>query len=184
MEIKLISEDLFKENSPVTADTGIEDFVPYIGIAQRMYINKVLGKPLVTELENQIKAAQENPNANPYPISDKNKALLLMIAPPLSFYAVYQGLPFQWAKIVNKGLTVKATQENSKGVSAKDLAQLRRWLKDDAEFLLGELITYLCECAKNYPLWKPGDYCGGCGCDGDKKTNTPFDAGIFIPKRR
>ena len=177
--MQLITEKLFKEFSPITADTGIEDFVPYIGIAQRMYLNKVLGRPLLMELESQIKEAQDNPEASPYPISDHNKALLLMIAPPLSFYAVYQGLPFQWAKIVNKGLTLRES-ENSKGVSIKDLAQLRRWLKDDAEFLLNELTAYLCECKANYPLWQAGNYCGSC----DNAKQTPeFDAGIYIPKR-
>lgn len=178
--MELINETLFKEYSPIKTDTNIEDFVPYIGIAQTMYINKVLGKPLLKELEDQIKAASENPDAVPYPITPENKALLRMIAPALSFYAVYQGLPFHWAAIVNKGVTIRES-ENSKGVDVKDIAQLRRWLKDDAEFLLTQLIEYLCECGANYPLWKPGNYCGGCGCD-DNTTKT-FDTGIFIPKR-
>lgn len=176
--MELISEPLFKEYSPVKTDTNIEDFVPYIGIAQAMYINKVLGKPLLSELESQIKAAQENPNAEPYPITPENKALLRMIAPALSYYAVYQGLPFHWAAIVNKGITVRES-ENSKGVDVNDIAQLRRWLKDDAEFLLRQLIDYLCECGANYPLWKPGGYCGGC-----EPKKTDLDAGIYIPKRR
>ena len=105
-----------------------------------------------------------------------------MIAPALSYYAVYQGLPFHWAAIVNKGVTIRES-ENSKGVDIKDIAQLRRWLKDDAEELLRQLVEYLCECAANYPLWQPGNYCGGCGCDGNKGGSVPFDAGIFIPRR-
>lgn len=180
--MELISEKLFKECSPVRTDTVIEDFVPYIWIAQTMYINKVLGKALLAELELQIKAAQDNPEAVPYPITPENQALLKMIAPPLSYYAVYQGLPLHWAGIVNKGVTIQES-ENSKGVNVKDIGQLRRWLKDDAEFLLNQLIEYLCECSKNYPLWNPGNYCGGCGC-GEKETKGPFDTGIFIPKRR
>lgn len=115
----------------------------------------------------------------PYPITDLNKALLLSIAPALSFYATYQGLPFHWASIVNKGVTIRES-ENSKGVDVNDIAQLRRWIKDDAEVLLKNLITYLCECAVNYPLWTPGSYCGG-GC-APKKDN--YDFGIYIPRRR
>lgn len=180
--MELINETLFKEESPIKSDTVITDFVPYIKIAQRMYINKVLGKPLLLELETQIKAAAQNPTAVPYPITPANQALLKVIAPPLSHYAVYQGLPFHWAAMVNKGVTIRES-ENSKGVDAKDIAQLRRWLKDDAEFLLNQLIEYLCECAINYPLWTPGNYCGGCGCDGDKTNNRPFDTGIYIPRR-
>lgn len=181
-EIKLISEALFKEESPVRTDAGVQEFVPYIGIAQKMYINKVLGKPLVTELETQIKQAQETPNAIPYPITPHNQALLKEIAPALSYYAVYQGLPFHWASVQNKGLTL-GKSENSEAVDLKSLAQLRRWIKDDAEFLLNNLIEYLCTCGVNYPLWKPGNYCGGCGCEGDTKTNPGEDFGIYIPNR-
>lgn len=180
MEIALISKDLFVENAPIKDDTIITKFVPYIILAQKMYLEKVLGRALTEELQEQIKAAEENPEADPYPITPENQALLQMIAPALSFYAVYQGLPFHWAAIVNKGVTVRES-ENSGAVGLKDIAQLRRWLRDDAEELLNQLITYLCECGSNtYPLWSSRGYCGGgCGCDGD--TAKPFDYGIYLP---
>lgn len=180
--MELISEELFKECSPIKSDTVISDFVPYINIAQKMYINNLLGRGLLNELETQIKQATLTPEAVPYPISEHNQALLKMIAPPLSYYAVYQGLPLHWAAIQNKGVTIKES-ENSKGVDIKSIAQLRRWLKDDAEFLLKQLTDYLCDCSTNYPLWVPGNLCGGCGCDG-VKTSRPFDTGIWIPKKR
>lgn len=177
--MELISEKLFIENSPIKEDTAVSKFVPYIGIAQKMYLDNVLGEALVKELQTQIKAAQVEPTPDPYPITPENQALLKMIAPPLSFYAVYQGLPFHWAAILNKGVTIRES-ENSKGVDLKDIAQLRRWVRDDAEFLLRQLIEYLCSCAKKYPLWNAGSYCGG-GC-GDKNKSLPFDSGIYIPK--
>lgn len=181
MEITLISEDLFKANSPIKDDTFISKFVPYIVLAQKMYIEKILGRAVVDELQDQIKAATEDPYANPYPITPENQALLQMIAPPLSFYAVYQGLPFHWAAIVNKGVTMR-NSENSDAAGLNDIAQLRRWLRDDAEELTRQLIDYLCNCGGTYPLWTPRGYCGGgCGCDG--KNNSPFDSGIFIPRR-
>lgn len=179
--MELISEQMFKQFSPITTDTGIADFVPYINIAQMMYIEEVLGPALMDELQLQIKEANDHPNAEPYPITPHNQALLKEIAPALSFYACYQGLPTQWAKIVNKGLTLKQS-ENSQAVDIKDLGQLRRWIKDDAEYLLKRLIKYLCRCAKNYPLWRPGDYCGG-GC-GEQNKKPSSDFGIFIPNRR
>lgn len=185
MEIAIINEDLFKQNSPIKDDTIISKFVPYILIAQRMYIERILGRPLLEELQAQIKEASEvDPVPTPYPITPENQALILEIAPALSFYAVYQGIPFHWAAIVNKGITVRES-ENSKGVDIKDIAQLRRWLKDDAEYWARRLVDYLCGCKQNYPNWKPasGYGCGGCGCDGED-TRRPLDAGIFIPKRR
>ena len=181
MEIAIINEALFKENSPIKEDTIITKFVPYIIIAQKMHLERILGRPLLEELQDQIKTAAETPDADPYPITPDNQALIIEIAPALSFYAVYQGIPFHWAAIVNKGITVRES-ENSKATDIKDIAQLRRWLKDDAEYLARNLVTYMCGCKNKYPLWKPD---AGCGCEGDTGSkNVPLDTGIFIPKRR
>jgi hypothetical protein len=180
MEIALISEELFRLNSPIKDDTYIGKFVPYIILTQKMYIKPFLGSALYNELQTQIKAAQVVPTPDPYPISEANQALLEMIAPPLSFYAVYQGLPFHWAAIVNKGVTLR-NSENSDAVGINDIAQLRRWIKDDAQELMNQLTGYLCGCDK-YPLWVPGTHCGGCGC-GDS-TAAANDFGIFIPRRK
>lgn len=178
MEIALITEELFKQNSPIKDDTIITKFIPYIMIAQKMYLAPVLGRPLMEELQAQISAAQETPDADPYPITPENQALLLEIAPALSFYAVYQGLPFHWAAIVNKGVTMR-NSENSDAAGLEDIAQLRRWIRDDAQALMSQLTSYLCGCSL-YPLWIPGGYCGG-GC-GEPKTSAS-DFGIYIPKR-
>lgn len=175
MEVVLITEDLFKENSPIKDDTIVTKFVPYISIAQKMYIERILGRPLTDELKLQIKAANLTP---------VNQALILKLAPTLSFYAVYQGIPFHWAAIVNKGVTARES-ENSKAIDLKDLAQLRRWLKDDAETFSRDLVTYLCLCHDKYPLWQPDKGCG-CGCpedDSGGSTETQFDTGIYIPKQ-
>lgn len=182
MEVVLINEELFKENSPIKDDTIITKFVPYISIAQKMYIERILGKPLSDELKDQVKAASRT-GATSDKITPENQALILILAPALSFYAVYQGIPFHWAAIVNKGITVRES-ENSKAVDIKDIAQLRRWLKDDAEEFSRDLIDYLCRCRDKYPLWKPGKGCI-CGDEtGEGTTQSPFDTGIFIPKRR
>lgn len=183
MEVVLINDDLFKENSPIKDDTIITKFVPYISIAQKMYIERILGKPLTDELKDQIKAASQS-GATGDEITPANQALILILAPALSFYAVYQGIPFHWAAIVNKGITVRES-ENSKAIDIKDVAQLRRWLKDDAEMLSRDLVAYLCRCRDKYPLWQPDKGCG-CGCpedDNEGSTKTDFDTGIYIPKQ-
>lgn len=185
MEIQLISEALFKENSPIKEDTLIGKFIPYIGLAQRLYIDRILGVALVNEIKAEIKAAQADPVPTPYPISDKNKALIQLIAPALSFYTVYQALPFHWAAIVNKGVTIRES-ENSKGVSINDIAQLRKWIKDDAEALTEDLRRYLCGCRTSYPLWtpSPGYGCADARDCGDNTTTTNnYDFGIFIPRK-
>lgn len=179
MKQVIISEALFREFAPIQDDTLITNFVPYIGIAQQAYLTRLLGTPLLTQLQEQVKAASVKPAPVPSPISQENQALLIEIAPALSWYAVYTGLPFHWAKIVNKGVTF-LDSENSGAVSVDDLAQIRRWMLDVAQLLEKNLIDYLCRCG-SYPLWMPRDYCGG-NCEGAQYS--PFETGIYIPKRR
>ena len=178
MEIAIISGKLFTENSPLQYDTVADDFLVYIVLAQKIYIRPIIGIPLFEELQAQIKAASVTPAPTPNPISARNQALLLEIAPVLSFYAVYLGLPFHWAKIINKGVTI-ADSENSKGVTVNDVAQLRRWLLDTASTLTSQFKEYLGNCT-TYPLYKPADGC----CNGDAAASNTLNQGIYIPKRR
>jgi len=176
MEIALISEALFKEYGPIKEDTVLTKFVPYTLLAQKMYIRKIIGFKLYKELQDQIKAASVTPAPATNPISPANQALLIEIAPALASFAVYQGLPFHWASIVNKGITVRES-ENSKGVDVNDVSQLRRWLKDDAEQWAKFLQDYLIGCASEYPLFASVDTCGS-------PAASVYESGIFIPNRR
>ncbi|SBW07144.1 DUF6712 family protein [uncultured Dysgonomonas sp.] len=164
IQLPLISEKLFKMHSPVTSNTDITEFIPYICIAQELHIASILGEPLMEELCEQVSANTLTP---------ENSDLILKIAPVLSFCAVYQALPFHWATIVNKGITIRES-ENSKGVDIRDLAQLRQWVKNDADVLKQQLVDFLYKCRTNYPLWQPEDKC---------KKEMEFDSGFYFPKR-
>ena len=157
--LPLINEKLFKQHSPVTSNTDICEFIPYINIAQELHINPVLGLPLLEELSEQIRTNS---------LTTENSDLIMRIAPALSFYAVYQALPFHWATIVNKGITIRES-ENSKGVNIKDLAQLRQWIKNDADILKESLINFLNSEKEKYPLWAPENKCSG-----EKDFNSGF----------
>lgn len=173
IQIPLISESLFKLHSPITSNTDITDFIPYISIVQELYLSDILGEPLMAELKEQV---QNNA------LTQENSDLIIKIAPALSYYTVYQALPFHWAAIVNKGITIRDS-ENSKGVDIKDIAQLRRWIKDDAETLIDQLIKYLCKCKPNYPLWKPDREC--CKEVINEGTNDrKFESGFYFPAKR
>lgn len=178
MEIALISGELFTQNSPLQYDTVADDFLVHIILAQQIYIQPIIGIPLYEELQEQIKAASVTPPPAENPISPANQALLIKIAPVLSWHAVYLGLPFHWAKIINKGVTI-AESENSKGVSMNDIAQIRRWMLDTANTLTLYFKKYLGGC-DTYPLYKPAE---DCGCNGDAAaSNSPLNQGIYIPR--
>ncbi|MDU1904634.1 MAG: DUF6712 family protein [Dysgonomonas sp.] len=171
----LISEELLKLHSPITSEVDVTDFIPYLVIAQDLYIAPILGEPLIGELKTQI----ENNT-----LTNENSALIVKIAPVLAFYTVYQGLPFHWASIVNKGITIRES-ENSKSVDMNDLAQLRRWVKDDAERFTGLLIEFLCKCRTNYPLWRPSEGFRCCNdIIGEGTTNQEFDSGFYFPQHK
>ena len=165
----IINENLFKQHSPVTSNTKLAEFMPYISIAQELYIVPVLGEPQMEELKSQIASNS---------LTETNSKLIVKIAPALSFFAVYQGLPFHWASIVNKGITIRES-ENSKGVDINDVAQLRRWIKDDASVFLSLLINFLHAEQSAYPLWKPNkDY----SCSNSHKRACS-DSGFYFPKK-
>lgn len=172
IQVTLLSEELFKLNSPITKNTDITEFIPYIVHAQKLHIEPILGDLLMAELKLQIESDTLTPD---------NGALILKIAPCLSFYAVYQGLPFHWASIVNKGVTIRES-ENSKGVDVMDIAQLRRWVADDAQTFKSQLIDFLCKCRSNYPLWNPSGCCDDRTNEGSAEKK--FESGFYFPSSR
>jgi len=163
----LITEKLFRQHSPITGNTNISDFIPYLSIAQELYIAPILGTALLDQLKLQIEGNT---------LTASNSNLIVKMAPALAFFAVYQGLPFHWAAIVNKGITIRES-ENSKGININDVAQLRRWIRDDAEIFLNIFTDFLCSQKHEYPLWKPDkDYCRSCS----NNTNT-YNSGFYFP---
>lgn len=162
----LIDEPTLKSNSPITFNTDIETFVPYIHIAQYLYIEPILGELLYSELITQV--AEQN-------ISTANQALLVQLAMPLSFWTVYQALPFHWAKIVNKGITIQDS-ENSNGIDRQDLGQLREWIRSDANTLNQKLTDYLTKCKENYPLFRTETECGS-------SNRSEYKTGFYFPKK-
>lgn len=173
MDVLIINEELLKDYSPITDNTVIKEFVPYIGIVQSIYIEPLLGEELLDELKMQVKTNSLTP---------LNSALLLKLAPALAHFTVYQGLPFHWATIVNKGITIRES-ENSKALSTDDLAWLSLRIRNDAETLLDLAVKYLCKCKDNYPLWSPDkDYCH-TGCNNASSGGTRYTGGIYFKKR-
>lgn len=173
MEIALINEELFKLYSPVRNATKVDEFLPYIIAAQKTYIAPVIGLPLYEELQTQIKAATATGDSSA--ITPANKILLDQIAGPLSMFAVYLGLPFQWAAIVNKGVTVQKS-ENSEALTFTSLGQLLNWVRDRANEQAAFLTDFLKRCP-NYPLYRPATDCNNSG-------PVLKQGGIYFPKRR
>lgn len=145
MEIALLSEQLLKDNCPIKDETTIKKFVPFVLIAQKLKIKNLLGLALYTELQEQIKEDALTP---------ENKALIIEIAPALSHWALYFGLPFHWAQVQDKGLTVQ-NSDNSKSISKDDMSAVRVELEVFANLFTQDLQKYLQSCGQNYPTYRP-----------------------------
>jgi hypothetical protein len=144
-QILFIDPQLFKLSGPIQDDLATGKFYPYVNIAQKIHIKPLLGIHLYEQLIVQIKDQS---------LTEPNKQLIVELAPALSFFAVYHGAPFHWGEVVNKGITVK-NSENSASISMEDLSLYRRLLKDEAQELLGLAEQYLKEHHNLYPLWRP-----------------------------
>lgn len=161
-EIYLITEELLKLYSNITRNVGVNKVFPYVGLAQSFYIQPILGKPLLEELQIQI---ADNT------LTDVNKALILKLAPALSLWTEFLALRGLAYTITEKGIT-KESSDNSDPISDKDLVVWKTETENMAEMATTLLKEYLCECRDNYPLL-PSDIC----CKKVKRHSH-----IFFPK--
>ena len=175
ISLPIISEELFKQNSPISENVDIKVYTSFFNLVQDMYIEPIIGTPLLDELKEQVLTNS---------LTTHNSTLILKIAPVLSTYTVYQALPFHWASIINKGVTIRES-ENSKGIDLKDMAQLRTYLENTASLLEQSLIKFLCSCRSNYPSWRPSNAncCNDVINEGNtNKSNHSF--GFHFPNKK
>lgn len=173
-ETLLISEEMLKLYSPLSKDISVDKVYPYCLLAQNFYILPILGKPLTQELQSQIETET---------LTEDNKALLVKIAPCLSFYTTYLSMRALSYSIIEKGIT-KYSSENSESIGEKELGEYILDIKNKAEMYEDLLIDYLCDCEDLYPLWRPTN---SCECskrvEGSGRANRDFKNLIYFPKR-
>lgn len=173
-ETLLISEELLKLYSPISKNVGIDRIFPFIHLAQPYYIQPILGKPLMEELQHQIEEDA---------LTEENKALILKIAMPLAMWTTYLAVRGLGYSFTQKGVT-KEKSENSDSLNENEMAEYMLSLKNQAEMAQELLISYLCNCRELYPLWKP---LVECNCekyiptDGTNKVD--YKTLIYFPNK-
>lgn len=148
-ETLIISEELLKLYSPISKNVGIDRIFPFVHLAQPYYIQPILGKPLMEELQEQV----DNNT-----LTTENKALILKVAMPLAMWTSYLAVRGLGYSFTQKGLT-KEKSENSESVNEKEMGEYILSLKNQAEMATDLLISYLCGCKELYPLWRPSVEC-------------------------
>lgn len=151
IEQPLISEDLLKLYSNISRNVDITKIIPYILLAQKFYIESIIGTALYSDLQKEV-AHQEADDT--YTIPEDDQALLLKIAPTLALYTDYLSLRPLAYTITEKGIT-KQNSDNSSSIDSTELAQYLLDIKNKAEMSAKLLREYLDCCKDKYPLYKP-----------------------------
>ncbi len=153
---RLITTDDLKNNTVIEKNVQADLLVPYIDIAQALYVKRILGVAQYDNIVNDVAAnTTSGGTINITALTTSNQALIVQIAPALSFCAFYEGMPFIWAKFTNKGISLKSSIENDTStVKLNEMQTLRKTVFDWSQFYLEELKQWLRNNHSNYPLWR------------------------------
>ena len=174
-ETLLITEELLKLYSPLSKNISVDKVYPYLHLSQPYYIEPILGKALMTELQIQVDNDE---------LTDENKALIIKIAPALSNWATYLAMRSLTYSITEKGIT-REHSDNSETISEKELGEYIINLKELAEMHTELLIKYLCNCKDLYPLWRPEQ---SCNCEKylptDGSAENKYHDLVYFPNKK
>lgn len=147
----LINEEYFKQYSPVPNNFNINDIEPYFKVAEKIWVEPLLGTPLYEELLEQV---------NTNTLTEKNSTLLLVLYPYLSFAIVFECLPFLSYHISEVGIT-KGKSDNSDSVSINDVNYINTHIRTQVEVMKTQLKKFLNDHSDNFPSYVPDT----CSCN-------------------
>ena len=150
----LITEEYFKTYSPIPDNYNIKEIKPYFHVAEKLWIEPIIGTPLYEELLDEVEKNEVKP---------ENATLLLNIYPLLAFAITYESLPFVGYHLSQVGIT-KGKSEISEPVSINDVNYISTQLRNQCETMKKLLKKFLDENAEHYPLYY-ADNNAECNCD-------------------
>ena len=150
----LITEEYFKTYSPIPDNYNIKEIKPYFHVAEKLWIEPIIGMPLYEELLDEVEKDEVTP---------ENATLLLNIYPLLAVAITYESLPFGGYHLSQVGIT-KGKSEISEPVSINDVNYISTQLRNQCETMKKLLKKFLDENAEHYPLYY-ADNNAECNCD-------------------
>ena len=150
----LITEEYFKTYSPIPENYNTKELKPYFHVAEKLWIEPIIGMPLYEELLDEVEKDEVTP---------ENATLLLNIYPLLAFAITYESLPFVGYHLSQVGIT-KGKSEISEPVSINDVNYISTQLRNQCETMKKLLKKFLDENAEHYPLYY-ADNNAECSCD-------------------
>lgn len=130
-----VDETWLKEKTPINATVDTEELVPFIGSAQDLWIQPILGTKLYNRLMDGIVAGD---------LTAAETTLLKIIRPVLAYYTVYVAIPYLGVQIRRAGI-VRQKNENVDPANVQEMNILRNEAKNTAEFYAQRLTDWLCD---------------------------------------
>lgn len=173
----LINKTFLAQYSPLPSNYQMDELIPYVNVAEKVWVIPVIGEELYEDLQSQIDEDS---------LSEEYGTLLTEggLWQYLAFATVLEALPICWANFSEVGIT-KGKSDNSDSVSLKDMTYIEHHIRNQVEVLKESLIAYLNKYCDNFPLFGYSDCCS-CSCCGDKlglkKPNKMSQ--VYSPRRK
>lgn len=141
-DVLFISESNLKENTSVSNNVSPKLLLPYVSLAQELYILPVLGEDLYEQIIDQISGGT---------ISSTNQTLIDKSVKTVVFYSLYESLPFIRNRIDQTGVVFNV-DDRYEAVDITSFNALRQSIKNNAESFMDQFKDWLCENKSDYPL--------------------------------
>lgn len=165
-DFTFITVDELKQLTSIAKSIDIDFLLPYIPVAEQMYVEDVLGSALTSKLKTDI---QDNS------ISGDSKTLWQSyIIPTSAYWAWYEASMFLNYKTYAKGV-MKQSSENSDPVTKEEFEMYRQGIKDKASFYRNRMLKHLKENKEKFPLWRESQ-------DNPINKSQTYSSGIYLGK--
>ena len=165
-DFNFISVEKLKQLTSIAKSVDIDFLLPYIPVAEQMYVEDVLGSALTTELKTQLQNAT---------ISGDNETLYENhIVNTSAYWSWYEASMFLNYKTYAKGV-MKQSSDNSDPVTKEEFEMFRQGIKDKAVFYRNRMLEYLKDNKEKYPLWRNSE-------ENPINKSETYSSGIYLGK--
>ena len=162
----MISATRLKKDTALGGSVDDNLIMPYILLAQDMYILPILGTDLDAKIKTEIQAGS---------LAGAYKTLVeTYIQPALVQFAFAELAPFMRLRFVNNAIVVMGATDQSSSATYEDIQPLMDRAKDAAEFYIQRCIDYLQNNTSSF-----SEYSSNTGSDLDPTTRNYY-AGINL----
>ena len=167
--VLFISEDKLKDSTAINGNVDVDFLLPYVRIAQKIYVETKLGTDLYAKLEAEITAGT---------LAGAYKTLVDdYIGDMLVQWAFFECIPWLRFKVQNGNIYSK-TSETGTALSESEASLLREEVRNTAEYYTERLVDYLCNNNSSFP-----EYTTSSGAD-VKPDKDSFYAGMNLERPR